>query len=453
MRPGYQRKQKSRGEAAMTPLMVTALMFLSMLFLMGTGLPIVYCLGAVGSLAAFFLWGEGALDIVYFSTQDLMSNVVLSAVPLFIFMGFVLHESRIAKDLFDMIYIWSGRLRGALGIGTVLICALMAAMLGVSSATVLSMGVIAVPAMLARNYDKKLAVGIVQAGGALGFLIPPSMMMVMYSFLTGVSTGKLFAGGIIPGLLLAGMYVFYITVLAWLNPVAAPALSEDECAPLSIKLRALSSLFLPLALIMTILGCIFLGVTSPTEAAAIGAGGALLCAALKGRLSWGMLASACRQTFAISGFAGFLIIAALIFSKVYTGLGATAMIKHMVMGWDLHPLATMFMIQISFIILGMFMDDIAILFMCMPIYIPIILGMGMDPVWFGVLFVVNMQMAYITPPYGLNLFYMKAVAPESVSLRDIYLGAVPFICIQLVLLVFLIFFPEIVTWLPNRIFS
>lgn len=432
---------------------ITGLMFLSMLFLMGTGLPIVYCLGSVGTLAAVFLWGDGALDIVYFATLDLMNNLVLSAIPLFIFMGFILHESRIAKDLFDTVYLWSGRLRGALGIGTVLICALMAAMLGVSSATILSMGVIAVPAMLQKKYDKRLAVGIVQAGGALGFLIPPSMMMVMYSFISGVSVGKLFAAGIVPGLLLALMYIAYIALLAWLKPETAPAMPPEERAPLGVKLKALSTLILPLLLIFSILGCIFLGITSPTEAAAIGAAGAVACAALKGRLSFRMLSDACRQTFAISGFAGYIIIAALIFSKVYTALGATAMIKALVLGLDPHPVVIMAVIQLSFFILGMFMDDIAILFMCMPIYIPIIVGLGFDPVWFGILFVVNMQMAYITPPYGLNLFYMKAVAPREVGLTDIYRGALPFILIQALLLVILMAFPRLVTWLPGLIFS
>ncbi|MDE7241631.1 TRAP transporter large permease subunit [Desulfovibrio sp.] len=436
----------------MSPYLITALMFLSMLVLMGTGLPIVYCLGSVGTLAAVFLWGDGALDVVYFATLELMNNVVLTAVPLFIFMGFVLHESKIAKDLFDTVYLWSGRMRGALGIGTVLICALMAAMLGVSSATVLSMGVIAVPAMLARHYDKRLAVGIVQAGGALGFLIPPSLMMIMYSFLTGVSVGKLFAAGVIPGLLLAGLYILFIAVLAWLRPSVAPAMKTDELVPLSVKLKSLWSLALPLLLIFIILGCIFLGVTSPTEAAALGAAGALACAAIKGRLSMATLKAACSQTFAICGFAGFLIIAALIFSKVYTGLGATVMIRQLVLGLHPDPMVVMLIIQLSFFILGMFMDDIAILFMCMPIYIPIIVGLGMDPVWFGVLFVVNMQMAYITPPYGLNLFYMKAVAPKEVQLKDIYAGALPFIGLQAIMLILLILFPQLTLWLPQQIF-
>ena len=436
----------------MSPYLITALMFLSMLVLMGTGLPIVYCLGSVGTLAAVFLWGDGALDVVYFATLELMNNVVLTAVPLFIFMGFVLHESKIARDLFDTVYLWSGRMRGALGIGTVLICALMAAMLGVSSATVLSMGVIAVPAMLARHYDKRLAVGIVQAGGALGFLIPPSLMMIMYSFLTGVSVGKLFAAGVVPGLMLAGLYILFIAVLAWLRPSVAPAMKTDELVPLSVKLKSLWSLALPLLLIFIILGCIFLGVTSPTEAAALGAAGALACAAIKGRLSMAMLKASCSQTFGICGFAGFLIIAALIFSKVYTGLGATVMIRQLVLGLDPNPMVVMLIIQLSFFILGMFMDDIAILFMCMPIYIPIIVGLGMDPVWFGVLFVVNMQMAYITPPYGLNLFYMKAVAPKEVQLKDIYAGALPFIGLQAIMLILLILFPQLTLWLPQQIF-
>lgn len=431
----------------------TAFMFLSMLFLMATGLPIVYCLGAVGSLAAIFLWGFEALDIVYFATIDLMNNLVLSAVPLFIFMGFVLHESKIGRDLFDTVFLCSGRLRGALGVGTMLLCALMAAMLGVSSATILSMGVIAVPAMLQKKYNKSLAVGIVQAGGALGFLIPPSMMMVMYAFISGVSVGKLFAGGIIPGILLSLIYILYIIILAWIKPEYAPALEAEETVSAKVKAKALLELALPLALIFSILGTIFMGLASPTEAAAIGAAGALVCAAIKKRLTLEMLKASLKQTFSICGFAAYLIIAALIFSKVYTGLGATTMIKSLVLGLNPNPIVVMALIQLSFFILGMFMDDIAILFMCMPIYIPIIIGLGFDPVWFGILFVVNMQMAYITPPYGLNLFYMRAVAPKEVTLKDIYWGAVPFIFLQAFLLILLILFPQIVLWLPNLIFG
>lgn len=432
---------------------VTAIMFIAMFLLMATGLPIVYCLGSIGTLAAIFLWGVESLDVLYFAILELMNNVVLSAVPLFIFMGFILHESKIGKDLFDTIYLCSGRVRGALGMGTMLLCALMAAMLGVSSATILSMGVIAVPAMLQRGYNKSLACGIVQAGGALGFLIPPSIMMVMYGFVSGVSVGRLFAGGIIPGLILTAMYLTYIGGLAWLYPSMAPALDKKDTVSFDVKLRSLWQLVLPLMLIFSILGCLFMGIVSPTEGAGLGAAGAMLCAAIKGRLTIPMLSAACKQTFSISGFAALIIIAALVFSKIYTGLGATSMIKSFVVGLDPNPIIVMIAIQVSFFILGMFLDDIAILFMCMPIYIPIIMALHFDPVWFGVLFIVNMQMAYITPPYGLNLFYMRAIAPEGVTLKDIYWGAVPFIIIQAILLALLIAFPCLVTWLPNLIFN
>ncbi len=433
--------------------LITAIMFISMLLLMGTGLPIIYCLGSVGVLSAIFLWGPQSLDVIYFATLDLMNNMILSAVPLFIFMGFVLHESKIGKDLFDTVYLCSGKLRGALGMGTMILCALMAAMLGISSATILSMGVIAVPAMLERKYNRALAVGIVQAGGALGFLIPPSMMMVMFAFVSGVSVGRLFAGGIIPGVMLTLFYLIFISVYSWLRPEVAPAMTDEETVSLKEKLYSLKELILPLVLIFSILGSIFFGITSPTEAAAIGASGSLVCAAIKKRLTVDVLRKACKQTFAISGFAAYIIIMALTFSKVYTGLGATVMIKSLVLSLDPNPIVVIAVIQLSFFILGMFLDDIAILFMCMPIYVPIIIGLGYDPVWFGVLFVVNMQMAYITPPYGLNLFYMRAVAPKEVRLRDIYLGAVPFICMQMILLIILMFFPNVVLWLPNMIFN
>lgn len=436
-----------------TALQITGIMFLSALFLIGSGLPIVYCLGSVGTLSALFLWGEGALDAVYFATLDLSSNILIVVCPLFMFMGFILHESRIAKELFDAVYLWSGRMRGALGMGTMLICALMAAMLGISSATVLSMGIIAVPAMLQHHYNKRLSVGIVMAGGALGFLIPPSLMMVMYAFVTGTSVGRLFAGGLIPGLMLAGMYMLYIGLLAWLKPEYAPALPKEDVAPLKVKLKSLTSLFLPCGLIFTVMGCIFMGVTTPTEAASIGAVGSVICAIAKRRFSWKMVYDACVQTFALCGFVAFIVIASLIFSKVYTGLGATAMLKRWVLSIGADPLLVMIFIQISFFILGCFIDDIAILFMTMPIYYPIVTAFGFDPVWFGVIFVINMQMAYITPPYGLNLFYMKAVAPDSVSLRDIYWAVIPFLGIQAIFLGLCILFPEIITWLPDKIFN
>lgn len=437
----------------MSEIQITVIMFAAMLMLMTTGFPISFGLASVGVISGFFLWGPSSLDIVYFSTMDVMKNFLLIAVPLFVFMGYILHESGIANDLFDTVQKWAGGLRGGLGMGTIVICAIMAAMVGISGAATLSMGVVAVPAMLNRNYDKKIAIGLVQAGGALGFLIPPSMMMIMFAFISGVSTGKLFVGGVIPGLLLVTLYILYIRIRSHFQPSIAPGLKPEERATWGEKIVSLKSLILPGILIIGVLGCIFFGITSPTEAAAVGAFGSLLCAAVRKNLSWRMLKSCALNTLNLSAFTAYIVIGAIIFSKVYTGLGATAMIKAFVTGVDVSPWVILIIMQASFFLLGMFMDDIAILFMTMPIYVPLIIVLGFNPVWFGVLYVVNMQMAFITPPYGVNLFYMKAVAPKGVTMDDIYASVIPFIIIQAIALVLLMLFPDLILFLPKLLFS
>lgn len=437
----------------MSPFAVTGIMFVSMLVLMVAGMPIAFCLGIVGLITTTFLWGFSSVDLIYFTLWNVMNNFILIAVPLFIFMGYILHESGIAKDLFDAVYIWAGRIRGGLGMGTIAICAIMAAMVGISGAATISMGVIALPAMLEKNYNKKIAIGLIQAGGALGFLIPPSMMMIMYAFLSGESVGRLFAGGVVPGLLLACMYMIYIGVRCFLQPNLGPAVPEEERVGFWEKIIALKGLVLPGLLIASVLGCIFFGVTSPTEAAAVGATGALLCAAVRRTLSWQMIRDAALNTLNVSAFTAFIIIGAVVFSTVYTGLGATQMIQSSVASLEVSPWVVIIIMQLSFFVLGMFLDDLAILFLCMPIYIPIIKALGFDSVWFAVLYVVNMQMAYITPPYGINLFYMKSVAPKGVTMGDIYISAVPFVAIQLVGLVLLMIFPQIILWLPNQLFN
>nr|WP_319396171.1 TRAP transporter large permease subunit [uncultured Desulfobacter sp.] len=435
----------------MSPFLVTGIMFVSMLVLMATGIPIAFCLGIVGLVTTTALWGPTSIDLVYFTLWNVMNNFILIAVPLFIFMGYILHESGVAKDLFDVVYLWTGRIRGGLGTGTVAICAIMAAMVGVSGAATISMWVIALPAMLERKYDKKIAIGLVQAGGALGFLIPPSMMMIMYAFLSGESVGRLFAGGVIPGVLLACMYMLYIVIRCHFNPEMGPAIPEEERASFKEKLVALRGLVLPALLIMTVLGCIFFGVTSPTEAAAVGAAGSMFCALVRGTLSWKIVKESALKTLNISSFTAFIIIGAVVFSTVYTGLGATQLIQSTIASLNVNPWIIVILMQLSFFVFGMFLDDMAILFLCMPIYIPIIKALGFDPVWFAVLYVVNMQMAYITPPYGINLFYMKSVAPKGVTMGDIYVSALPFILIQLVGLILLMVFPQIILWLPNML--
>jgi len=433
-------------------LIIIAFMIISMLVLMISGLPIAFILGSLGVVFAFVLWGPSALDLVYFSTMDIMKNFLLIAIPLFIFMGLILRDSGIADDLFAAIHSWSGSIKGGLGMGTVVICAVIAAMAGVSGAATMSMGVIALPAMLRRKYDKRIAIGLVQAGGALGFLIPPSVMMIYYAFIAGESVGQLFAAGIIPGLMLAVMYIIYVGVRCKIRPEMGPPLPEEERANWKEKLKMTRSLILPGGLVILVLGSIFLGITSPTEASAMGAFGALLCAAIRGKLTWNLLKNTSLQTVKLAGFNIWMIVGAIVYSKVFTGLGATALLRSTITGLDVNPWIILIIIQLSFFVLGMFLDDIAIIFICMPIYIPIITALGFDRVWFAILFIVNMQMAYLTPPYGINLFYMRAVVPKDIALGDIYRSVIPFVAIQAVGLVILMLFPEIVLYLPKLLF-
>lgn len=428
---------------------VTIFMFSSMLILMSTGLPIAFTLASVAIVTAW-IFQPNLINMLLFQFKDftLESGKTLICIPLFIFMGFVLHDSGIANDLFDAVYLWSGGLRGGLGMGTVLICATMAAMIGVSSAATLSMGIIAVPAMLARNYDKRIATGIVQAGGALGFLIPPSIMMIMYAFVAQESVGRLFAAGLVPGLMLAGMYIIYIGVRAYLNPEVAPALPRDQRGSFKDKLFALRFLILPMIIIVSVLSCIFTGVTSPTEAAALGAAGAIISAAIRRKLTMKNFKKSVMRTLSLSGFNAYIILGAIVFSAVYSGLGASTMIRDTITGMNVSPWVVIVMMQISFFLLGMFLDDIAILFLCMPIYVPIIKALGFDPVWFAVLYVMNMQMAYITPPYGLNLFYMKAVAPKEITLSDILVPLSRFYVCRRALWCYLSFFRRLPCGFP-----
>lgn len=420
---------------------------------MATGHAIAFILGALGIGFALWLWGPLALDLIYFATTNTMGSFMLSAIPLFLFMGVVLQESGIANDLFDTIHSWAGGLRGGLGIGTVAICAIIAAMVGVTGAATVTMGIIALPAMLKRNYDKKIAVGLIMAGGALGFLIPPSVIMIMYAFISGVSVGRLFAAGIFPGLMLAVMYMIYIGVRCYFQPKMGPALPLEERAPLKTKIISLRGIVLPAILIGGVLGFIFLGVTSPTEASAMGALGAIICAAIHRRLSWALIKNSALTTLRISGMTFWVIIMAVTFGKVYAGLGAAKMIRSIMTGLAIGPWGILIIIQLTFFIFGMFLDDFAILFVIMPIYIPIVTSMGFDPVWFAILYVVNMQMAYLTPPYGFNLFYMRAVAPPEITMADIYRSVIPFVALQMTGLAIIMIFPQIVMFLPNLIFA
>lgn len=432
------------------PLAITGIMFASMLMLMALGAPLAWALTICGVGSAYAIYGDGGLDLLISSTFSAMDNFLLVALPMFIFMGLVLQRSGITDDLFEMIHKLMGRLPGGLGIGTVVICALIAAMAGVSGAATVSLGIIALPAMLSRGYDKRLVTGTIMAGGALGFLIPPSVLMIIYAFLSRNSVGKLFAAGLMPGLMLAGIYIIYILVRCRINPSLGPPAEEQFTT--TEKLKSLRFLIAPGLLIFTVLGCIIGGITSPSEASALGAFGALLIAALQRRLSWDTLRYVMISTTKLMGMLMWITIAAVFFSKIYVGVGAGMVVGELIEDFDLSPNLVIVSMLVAYFILGMFLDDFAIVFITVPLFVPIVADLGFDTTWFAVLFILSMQSAYLTPPFGYNLFYMRSVAPKEVTIVDIYWSALPFVMLQILGLALVFLFPQIALWLPSLLF-
>lgn len=438
--------------ANLEPLTITAIMFFSMLVLMSMGAPLAWALMISGMGSAYVMFGPGGLDLLLASAFGAMDNFLLVSLPLFIFMGLVLERSGITDNLFEMIHKLMGGLPGGLGVGTVLICALIAAMAGVSGAATVSLGIIALPAMLKRGYHKRLVTGTIMAGGALGFLIPPSVLMIVYAFLARESVGKLFAAGLMPGMMLAVIYMIYILVRCRIDPSLGPPAPVEERFTLKEKLASLRHLIAPGLLVFTVLGCIIGGITSPSEASAVGAGGALLIAGLRGNVNWPLLRYVMLNTTKITGMLLWITIAAVFFSKIYMGLGAGMILSEMIEDYSLSPYTVIIFMLMSFFILGMFLDDFAILFITIPLYVPIVNELGFDTTWFAVLFILSMQSAYLTPPFGYNLFYMRSVAPKEITINDIYRSALPFVALQILGLALIVAFPAIALWLPETLF-
>lgn len=430
--------------------LITLLLFSSLIILLLTGMPLAFCLGVVSLTFTYLLWGTPAIMQVASASFGATLNIILIACPLFIFMANVLQFSGLADGLYEMIYTWSGRLNGGLAMGTVFICAVFAAMSGISGAATVSMGIIAIPSMLKRDYDKFLSVGCVAAGGALGILIPPSVTMIVYASMTGVSVGKLFIAGILPGLLLAGMFILYIAVRCILNPKLGPSLPPEARGDWTKMLKSLGSVVLPLILVFSVIGSILLGLATPTEAAAIGAVGSLICAAVNRKLTWNNFAEASRKSLRLSTMIIWIVVTATAFSNVYTAVGAPGFLNSILEGLGVGRWPVLLMIQLTFFFLGMVMDPIGIVMITTPVYIPVIKALGFDPIWFGILFIINMEMGYLTPPFGYNLFYMRSIVPTSLmSMRDLYYSVLPFILIQALCLVTIMLFPQIALWLPS----
>ncbi|WP_101675587.1 TRAP transporter large permease [Alloalcanivorax mobilis] len=431
---------------------LTLLFFGSLLLFLVLGLPLTFVLGGVSVVFLYFTWGFDSFYMVASQIWGTMGSFTLVAIPLFVFMSMILERTGVANDLYRMMHLWCGGLRGGLAIGTLGICAIFAAMCGISGAAVVAMGTIALPAMLERGYDKKMALGCINTGGGWGILIPPSVMMILYSLITGVSVGQMFAAGVLPGILLMVLTSAYIIIRCYFQPHLAPALPEDERASWSEKFGALRAVALPILIVVMVLGSIIAGITTPTEAAAVGVLGALISAATYRKLNIPLLKEASIRTFKLTGMIMWILFAAHAFSAAYQSMGAQTLMEGMMASIPGGPWGIIVTMMLVLFLLGMVLDPVGIMMITLPVFLPMIKAMGFDPIWFGILFVINMEIGYMTPPFGFNLFYLKGVVPPSVTMKDIYGSVLPFVLVQLLGLAIIMMFPEIATYLPQTLF-
>jgi len=430
--------------------LITVLLFGSFLLLMAAGLPLVFSLGSAAIIGTYFLWGPEALYALGIKTFSTATSFVLLAIPMFIFMGSMLERSGLAGDLYDMMKKWFGGINGGLAVGTILVCTIFAALVGVSGAATVTMGLVALPSMLAAKYSKGLSIGSIAGGGALGVLIPPSVLMIVLGLYANVSVGMLFMGGITAGLVIVVLFILYILISCAIWPEMGPALPVAERATWPEKISALKAVILPIMLVMLVLGTIVGGVATPSEAAGIGAAGSILCALAYGKLSWTALKESSLITLRLTCMVMWIVFAASMFTALYAAVGADQLVRDALSYIPGGKWGTILGMQLIWIIMGCFLDPIGIMLLTVPLFFPIIVKLGFDPVWFGVLFVVNMEMAFLTPPFGFNLFYMRSVAPKGITMLDIYKAVLPFIFLQFLALLLMIVFPELITWLPYK---
>jgi len=433
--------------------LITLLMFGFLFLLVVLGLPMAFAIGSTGIIFGILLWGPSSAYLISAKASGFMRTVILIAVPLFIFMACVLERSGVAEDLYAAMHCWMGGLRGGLAAGSVLICTLFAAMSGVSAAGTVTMGIIALPNMLKRKYDKSIVLGSIMAGGALGPLIPPSVLLIIWGMFTRVSVGKLFAGAMLPGLLLSALFITYILIRSYFNPSLGPSLPPGERGTRKEKLASTRALILPVLLVVAVLGSIFLGMTTPTEAASVGALGALVCAAINRRLNWQMFKVAAFRALKLTAMMMWMMFAGMCFVSVYHGMGAPGMIEDLLTALPVGKWGILIMMQLTWFVMGCISDSIAMIFITGPVFIPVAAHLGFDPVWFGIVFAVNVETSFLTPPIGANLFYMKGIVPKGITLGDIYRSVFPFVMLQLIGLACVILFPPLVTWLPGVLFK
>nr|CAD6617227.1 C4-dicarboxylate ABC transporter [Rhizobium sp. TCK] len=437
----------------MSAELIILFMFSSMLLSMLTGQRVFAVIGFVGVVAAAILWGNGGFELGFSAAMKLMKWYPLLTLPMFIFMGYLLSESGIAEDLYKAFHVWMGGLRGGLAVGTIGLMVIISAMNGLSVAGMAIGATIALPELLKRGYDKTMVTGVIQAGSSLGILVPPSVVLVLYGMIARQPVGQLWLAGAFPGLLLAALFIIYIVIRCHLNPALGPVLPKEERdIPLSEKLKLLRAGILPFLIFFLMMGLFLMGYTSLVESSAVGALSALVVAAVKGRLGNGVLTRTIEQTLGITCMFMWIILAALCFGAVFDGLGAVRAIEGLLVNdWGLSPWTILILMQLSFILMGMFLDDTAMLVIVAPLYIPLVGKLGFDLIWYGVLYTITCQISYMTPPFGYNLFLMRAMAPPEVSLEDIYRSVWPFVIIMMIGLAIIMAFPQIALWLPEHV--
>lgn len=425
----------------------TVLILLSLLV---TGIPLAFATGITAIILTLWLFDASYLYFIVSRIYTLMNNYALISVPLFVLMGCILERAGVVERLFHALHVWSGRLRGGLAVGTLLASTILAAMVGVIGAEIVVLGLVCLPAMLSRKYDQKLALGVICAGGSLGTLLPPSIVLIVYGLVAQVSIGDLFLAAIVPGLMLASFYIVYVVVVCYRDPTKAPLAPREELdMTLAAKLSLAKELLLPLTLITVVLGSLYTGIATPTETAAIGVLGALVIALAHRTLTWESLFESLKITGSTVAMLTWIFFGASALVGVYTLAGGTSFLQDAITGLPLPPLGTILIMMIILVVLGCFIDWIGIVLLTMPIFVPVVRELGYDPVWFGILFTINMQVSYLTPPFGAAAFYLKSVAPPEVRLWDIFRAVVPFIVIQLIGLAIVLLFPQITLFLPN----
>ncbi|MBN7762072.1 TRAP transporter large permease subunit [Nitratireductor aquimarinus] len=430
------------------------LMFTGMMGLLLTGQRVFGAIGFIAVVFALLLWGTGGSEIAFSAAMKLMKWYALLTLPLFIYMGYMLSESGIADDLYKMFHVWFGPVRGGLAIGTIALMVVISAMNGLSVAGMAIGATIALPELLRRGYDKIMVTGVIQAGSSLGILVPPSVVLVLYAMIARQPVGQLWLAGVFPGLLMAGLFILYIAVRCWLQPNLGPVLpAEERRIPMSEKIKLLSAGILPFMIFFLMTGLFVMGITSLVESSAIGAVSATAAAAIRGRLTLKVVHDTVRKTLSVSCMFMWIILAALCFGAVFDGLGAVKAIEGFFLDQlGLSPWEVLILMQLSYLIMGMFLDDTAMLVIVAPLYVPLVKLLGFDLIWYGVLYTITCQIAYMTPPFGYNLFLMRAMAPPEIKLGDIYRSIVPFVAVMVFALIIVMVFPQIALWLPQHVY-